>query len=194
MQQTRMNTKQTSDDAMSSKRQPALKCPAARAPNTIDITEEELAGLALTSSASSSSAVTTIRSYPLTHHTGACNHLSVCDTCISLKKIIKIMRKLPHESEKAIEAYFVVLGKMPTHQYCARIAQDELTLEKQTVTMHAQFARGYTKYHDHIGSSYRANMLRNLFSSTHDKKQTRQERMAERDRKYEFETDRKSVV
>jgi hypothetical protein len=189
-----MNTKQKENDAMSSKRQPTLQCLDARAPssslscNVTEITEEELAGLSIRSPSPIS--VVSQHSVSLVHVEGECNHLSVCSICISLKKIIKLMRKLPHNSEQAVEAYYLVLGKMPTHQYCARIAQDELTLAKQTIVMRSQISRGYKKYHNHIGSSYRANMLRVMLSDEHsDKRMTKSQRMTSRDLKYEFESD-----
>lgn len=124
--------------------------------------------------------------YPISHEKGnCCDKLSCCIDCVTLNRLVKSMNKLPNQIEEIVEQYYYCLGKMPTHQFCARVNQDKLTFAKQNAYMRAQLVRGLQRYDKHIATKFRTGMLREFMIEDKDNKQQTIERARARDQKYE---------
>jgi len=118
------------------------------------------------------------------HADRQCNNLSLCEQCGSLRKSIKLMRKLPDYIEMVIEHYYTLLGRLNMHMFHTRLSQDRLTFDNQTNVMQAQIARGISKYRASLSDEKRA-YLRNIMIVNHSKRTIDVDRRVARDQKYE---------
>lgn len=149
-------TTQNENPTLSSNEEPVLKWTAPRAPKSMprihreSSIEDLIASLEATQVAEVAQIVsvrtgsTNVRAAygDLAHVAGSCSSLSLCVQCASLRKTIKMMRKIPACSEDIITRYYMCLGAMSMHDFHARIAQDQLTFNNQDIFMKAQIVRG----------------------------------------------------
>lgn len=119
----------------------------------------------------------------LTHVIGMCDQVSLCLKCGSLRKTLKLMRKIPQRTENIIERYYVCLGMMSMNDFYGRTAQDQLTFTNQTVPMRAQLTRGL-KYYKHHLTKDMTTVLRRYMIDDHDKRAHDTNRTNARDFKY----------
>lgn len=202
--QTKMNDNTMNTATPSSNEEPVLKWTAPRAPTSLRVnhyTDEELDTLLGEATVHLSRLeayhVNDVQEFnknterfrlrKLTHETTMCEALSMCQSCATLKKTIKLSRKMPERDAEVWTTFYQLCSDMSDHTFQLRVTQDRMTFDAQTVQLRAFIVRRYTNNREKL-TTHRRQMIR-AYMVREDNKQHDIDRQKARDRKYASETD-----